>query len=57
MLAEEFRQRGILIERNDGTRDALYHLFWQQNGIYYEVQAFGPPLQRRAILEFARSLQ
>ena len=38
----------ILIERNDGSQRALYHLCWGQNGMYYEVQAVGPPLQRRA---------
>ena len=46
-----------LIERNDGTRQALYHLFWEQDGVFYELQAFGPPLQRRQILEVARSLE
>ncbi len=49
--------RATLIERNDGTRKALYHLLWQRNGIYYEVQALGPPLQRRTILLVATSLQ
>ena len=46
-----------LIERNDGTSDALYHLFWEQQGLFYEVQAFGPPQQRRTILQLATSLQ
>jgi hypothetical protein len=49
--------RGTLIEVNDGTGKALYHLFWEQDGIYYEVQALGPPLQRRTILVVATSLQ
>jgi hypothetical protein len=49
--------RGTLIEVNDGTGKALYHLFWEQNGIFYEVQALGPPLQRRAVLLVATSLQ
>ncbi len=49
--------RASLIERNDGTSQALYHLFWEQGGLYYELQAFGPPLQRQAILEVARSLE
>ena len=46
-----------LIERNDGSQKALYHLFWIRNGLYYELQASGPPLQRRQILEAARSLE
>jgi hypothetical protein len=46
-----------LIERNDGSGRALYHLFWKRDNMYYEVQAFGPPLQRRAILAVATSLQ
>ena len=49
--------RAILIERNDGSSDALYHLYWQSGGINYEVQALGPPLQRRTILLIATSLQ
>jgi hypothetical protein len=46
-----------LIERNDGSQKALYHLFWFRNGLYYELQAFGPPLQRRQILQVATSLE
>lgn len=46
-----------LIERNDGTRDALYHLYWQRGGQYFELQAYGPPLQREMMLRVARSLQ
>ncbi len=49
--------RASLVERNDGSSQALYHLFWEQGGVYYELQAFGPPLQRRTILEVARSLE
>ena len=49
--------RGTLIERNDGTRRALYHLLWEQDGVHYEVQAYGPPLQRRQVLLVATSLQ
>ncbi len=49
--------RASLIERNDGSSQALYHLFWEQGGLFYELQAFGPPLQRRVILEIARSLE
>jgi hypothetical protein len=49
--------RATLIERNDGSSRALYHLFWEREGIYYEVQAVGPPLQRRAILLVATSLE
>ena len=47
----------ILIERNDGTRQALYHLYWERDGRFYELQAYGPPLQREIILRVARSLQ
>jgi hypothetical protein len=49
--------RAELIERNDASGDAMYHLFWTQDDVYYELQAFGPPQQRRIILEIARSLQ
>jgi hypothetical protein len=35
----------------------MYHLLWQRDDIYYELQAFGPPQQRRLILEIARSLE
>ena len=49
--------RATLIEVNDGTSRALYHLLWDQNGVYYELQALGPPQQRRTVLEIARSLQ
>lgn len=46
-----------LIERNDASGAAMYHLFWQDENIYYELQAFGPPQQRRIILDIARSLE
>lgn len=49
--------QAIFIERNDGSEKALYHLFWARNGIFYELQASGPPLQRRAILRIATSLE
>ena len=49
--------RGVLIERNDGSARALYHLYWNRGGLFYEVQATGPPLQRRQILQVATSLQ
>ncbi len=49
--------RAILLETNDGSSKAEYHLFWEQNGLFYELQALGPPLQRRTVLEIARSLQ
>jgi hypothetical protein len=49
--------RAELIERNDGSGDAMYHLFWQEDDIYYELQAFGPAQQRRTILQIARSLE
>jgi hypothetical protein len=49
--------RATLIERNDGSAKAQYHLLWERGGIYYEVQAIGPPLQRRHILNVATSLQ
>lgn len=49
--------RAELLERYDGSRRAEYHLYWQRNGIFYEVQAEGPPLQRNLILALARSLE
>jgi hypothetical protein len=49
--------RATLIERYDGTSRALYHLFWERDGIHYEVQAVGPHQQRRLILLIATSLQ
>jgi hypothetical protein len=49
--------RGTLVEINDGSRRAQYHLFWERNGLFYEVQAVGPPLQRRFILLIATSLE
>jgi len=45
------------VQINDGSQQATYHLFWVRNAIFYELQAFGPPLQQRQILEMARSLQ
>ena len=49
--------RAVLLEINDGTQKALYHLFWERDGLFYEIQAFGPPLQRRQILQVATSLE
>ena len=49
--------QATFIQRNDGTSKALYHLIWNQNGIFYEIQAFGPPLQSQTIVDVARSLQ
>ena len=49
--------QAAFIEQNDGTSKALYHLLWQQDGVFYEVQAYGPPLQSQTILKVARSLQ
>jgi hypothetical protein len=49
--------RATLIEQNDASGDALYHVLWQDKGIYYELLAYGPPQQRRIILDIARSLQ
>jgi hypothetical protein len=48
--------RADLIEINDGSRRAQYRLLWSQRGIYYEVVAVGPPLQRRVIIDIARGL-
>ena len=47
----------ILRDINDGSGNAQYHYFWQREGLYYELQAVGPPLQERAIREVATSLQ
>ena len=49
--------RATLIEINDASGDASYHYFWERNGIFYEVQAIGPPLQERATRAVATSLQ
>ncbi len=49
--------QATLIEQNDASGDALYHLFWTQENVYYELQAYGPPQQRRIVLQIARSLQ
>ncbi len=45
------------IERTDGTSKALYHLYWERDGFFWELQAFGPYQQQRIILQIARSLQ
>jgi hypothetical protein len=45
------------IERTDGTSEALYHLYWERNGFFWELQAYGPYQQQRLILQVARSLQ
>jgi hypothetical protein len=49
--------RADLIERNDGSRTALYDFFWQKGLIYYELLAVGPPQQREQLKEIATSLQ
>ena len=49
--------RATLIEQNDASGDAFYHLLWQDNNIYYELFGYGPPQQRRTVLEIARSLE
>ena len=49
--------RATFIEINDGSAQAQYYLLWQRNGIFYELQAVGPPLQQNTILRIARSLQ
>jgi hypothetical protein len=46
-----------LIERNDGSRKAEYHLVWSQDAIFFDLLADGPPLSREQILKAARSLQ
>lgn len=46
-----------IIERNDGSRRALYHLYWENENVFYELQAYGPPQQREAVLQVARSLE
>jgi hypothetical protein len=45
-----------LIEINDGSGRATYHLIWAKQSLYYEVLMTGPPLQRQAVLDLARSL-
>jgi len=49
--------RADFIQRTDGTSKALYHLYWERNGYFYEMQAFGPYAQQRTVLQIARSLQ
>lgn len=49
--------RAVFLERNDGSPRAQYHILWDRNGIYYEVQAIGPPLQKRQIIAVATSLE
>jgi hypothetical protein len=49
--------RATLIELNDASGDAFYHVLWQDDEIYYELLAYGPPQQRRIILDIARSLE
>jgi hypothetical protein len=49
--------QATLIELNDASGDSQYHLLWTKDQVYYELQAVGPPQQRRVILQIARSLQ
>jgi hypothetical protein len=49
--------KATFLQVNDGSQQAMYHLFWTRNALFYELQAAGPPLQQRQILEVARSLQ
>jgi hypothetical protein len=49
--------RADLIEVNDASGDSLYHLLWQRENIYYELQALGPGAQRDLVLRVARSLE
>jgi hypothetical protein len=46
-----------LIEINDASGRASYHYYWEQDGIYYELQAVGPPLQERDLRAVATSLE
>jgi hypothetical protein len=49
--------RASFIQINDGSSRAIYHLLWERDGLYYEVQAAGPPLQQRQIRLVATSLE
>ena len=49
--------RATFIQVNDGSSRALYHLYWESAGFYYELQAYGPPLQQRQIVRIAMSLE
>ena len=49
--------RASFIQRTDGTSKAMYHLYWERNGFFYELQAFGPYQQQSTILQIARSLE
>jgi hypothetical protein len=49
--------RATFVQVNDGSSRALYHLYWEREGFYYELQASGPPLQQRQIRLIATSLE
>ena len=49
--------RGILLERYDGSRKAQYDIFWDRDGLHYELLVVGPPLSRRQVLLFVTSLE
>ena len=49
--------KATLIEINDGSGSAQYHYLWERGGIYFELQAVGPPLQERSLRQVATSLQ
>jgi hypothetical protein len=49
--------RATFVEINDGSAEAQYYLLWEREGIFYELQAVGPPLQQDLILRVARSLE
>jgi hypothetical protein len=44
------------IQQTDGSSKALYHLYWEKDGYFWELQAFGPYLQQDTIKKIARSL-
>jgi hypothetical protein len=49
--------KATFIQINDGSSKAHYHLLWERDGLNYELQAVGPPLQQAIILRIARSLE
>jgi hypothetical protein len=49
--------RATFVQVNDGSSRALYHLFWEREGFFYELQAYGPALQQRQIRLIATSLE
>jgi len=48
---------GILLERYDGSSRAQYDIYWDRDGLHYELLVVGPPLSRRQVLLVVTSLE